>query len=241
MTGVQTCALPIWDGSGELAALLTALQSGGKAFAMAPDEGPSRTIGGFVAQYRAPKFAAAVSERPDIAQQRYLNAGFMVFSDRAVLQEWRERSNLLEGDTCWEQNALNQLAYESSRGLVLDARVWNVHAALLRDVRVAGGEFQCGGQRPVFVHATSASTSDVADEVTTVSRGGYSSEAYLRRFGNDALNREQHKLLSGFLLAHADELKELNILKRAATKLGRNDPCHCGSGKKLKKIGRAHV
>ena len=57
--------------------------------------------------------------------------------------------------------------------------------------------------------------------------------------GNNAVNRMIDEQIAG---AGDGTLKKRPVVKKAAEKVGRNDPCPCGSGKKYKKCcGRGTV
>jgi hypothetical protein len=221
------------DGRDDLSELGSALKD--CQFGVAPDQGPCFSIDEFVWKFRAPKFKVALDGNPGCGQHRYLNAGVMMFADRNVLREWRQKSEELEGDTCWEQNALNLLAYGKRGALLLDAPVWNVHASLLPKVERSGNDIRCDIGRPIFVHAASTMDVDVADEIVSFSKDGYSCETFVRRFKNPVLGQEQKKLIDAFLNQNFDDLRHLGLLRKPVGKMSRNDVCYCGSGKKFKR------
>jgi hypothetical protein len=135
-----------------------------------------------------------------------------------------------------DQNSLNLMCYrDADRVLILDSRVWNVHAGLLKSVQVTDNDVSCDGQKPIFVHATSAYPGDLIGGEMPISAKDCGCEAYLRLFANDRLRSLQENYLSGFLRTNFETLRNLGILvdiSNANTR--RNEPCPCGSGKKFK-------
>ncbi|AMN42633.1 hypothetical protein [Rhodoplanes sp. Z2-YC6860] len=203
------------DGRNDLTELWSALRSTDRRFGVAPDQGPSFSLDDFTSKFRTPKLKGALARNPDCGQRRYLNAGVMMFADRDVLREWRQGSEELEGDVCWEQNALNLMAYEERGALILDAHVWNVHASLLSKVERSGPIILCDNERPVFVHGASIMYSDITDEIALLSKDDYRCETFFRRFKNPVLREEQRKLVNMFLDHNFEDLRHLGLLRKA--------------------------
>ena len=45
----------------------------------------------------------------------------------------------------------------------------------------------------------------------------------------------RHKQKQNYILSRGEDVPEAQMVKREGQKIGRNDPCPCGSGKKYKK------
>jgi hypothetical protein len=235
---VDSDIIAVGAGHSELFEILDKLSHEQKLLAIAPDAGPNKTIRQFVESYRAPKFNSALEQNPKIRDCPYLNAALVFFSDSQILKNWAETASPLEGDTCWEQNALNLICHTNpDRALILDSRVWNAHAGLLKKITISDGILHCDGQKCIFAHAASNNTDgpDV-DHVQTMFPGnGYVGSAYFRFFTNSHLRATQERHISNFLSNHLAALVDLKILRKHSDPgLRRNDLCHCGSGKKFK-------
>lgn len=235
---VDSDVIAVGAGNSELFEILDKLSHEQKLLAITTDAGPNKTIRQFVESYPAPKFNSALENNPGIKDCPYLNAALVFFSDSQILKQWTETAHPLEGDTCWEQNALNLICHTNpDRALILDSRVWNAHAELLKKITISDGILHCDGQKCIFAHATSHNTHgrDV-DHVQTMFPGkGYVGSAYFRFFTNSHLRATQERYLSNFLSNHSAALVDLKILlKHSDPDLRRNDLCPCGSGKKFK-------
>ena len=60
------------------------------------------------------------------------------------------------------------------------------------------------------------------------------------RMKTDGVDTKDEKAVQTWIEAHKEELNpkpaaKIETFRRQTPKLGRNDPCHCGSGKKFKK------
>ena len=163
-----------------------------------------------------------------------MNAGLVVFSNPDAAGNWQSVAAAQDGDKFPDQNALNLMAYrDPDRITVLDSRVWNVHARLLKAVQATGNEVTCDGQKPIFVHATSAYEGDLLGGSMPISAKDCGCEAYLRFFANEHLRKLQEDYLSGFLRHNFETLRNLGVLVNMSN-ARRNDLCPCGSGKKFK-------
>ncbi len=223
-------------GGKEIFDLAGDLISQNKDFAIATDEGPNKTLDSLCNFYGEAKLRSAIVADPSLKDARYLNAGLVLFSTPEALRDWRITAATQDGDMFPDQNALNLMCYrDRERVSVLDAHVWNVHAGLLKSITVVKNEFFCEGQKPIFVHATSAYPGDLKGGAMPISAKDCGCEAFLRLFVNDRLRSLQEDYLSAFLRTNFEMLRDLGILiniPRAEAR--RNDPCPCGSGKKFK-------
>ncbi len=235
--------MPIWidcdiialrAASQELGDLAHELVSQNKDIAISTDEGPNKTPDAVCSAFGEAKLRAAIADNPALKEARYLNAGLAVFSNRDAARNWQVVAAVQQGDLFPDQNALNIMCYrDPDRVTVLDLRVWNVHAGLLKNVKASDGEIYCEGQKPVFAHATSAYPGDLYGGTMPISAKDRGCEAFLRFFTNDHLKRLQEQYLSGFLRNNFETLCNLGILVDVSH-ARRNDLCPCGSGKKFK-------
>jgi hypothetical protein len=214
---------PIWidsdmmavaPGKESLLSLLNRSSPRNACFAMCPDEGPCKTIEEFLTVFPAPLFLNNVAARPDLKAQRYLNAGFIIFLNRDVLTEYRDLSATMETDTCSDQNALNMMGYDRDRVFVLESRIWNAHAGLLKKLSVQNGKIFCDGQRTIFVHAASVMPGDVRDSTGTIVKDEYRTQAFLKIFANEAVRTLQQKFLEQFIAKNVRDFRDLGILRR---------------------------
>jgi hypothetical protein len=241
--GEQLTATSIWvdsdiiavgEGQNELLEVFDKLAQEQKLLAIAPDAGPNKTIRQFVESYPSPKFNSVLQSYPEIENASYLNAGLVFFPDSTVLKDWAIVSSLLEWDTCWEQNALNLICHQNqNRTLILDSRVWNAHAELLKNITVNRGTMYCDGQKCIFAHATSNDARDIGQSQMMFVEKGYVGTGYFRYFANSHLRAAQEKHRSHFLSNNSTSLLDLEILLKRSN-IRRNDLCPCGSGKKVK-------
>lgn len=243
-------SMPIWidcdiiavrAGSRELSELARDLLSHNKDMALATDEGPNETLGAIGASFGETKLLAAIADDASLKERRCLNAGLVVFANPAAAANWQAVAAAQDGDKFPDQNALNLMAYRDlDRVTVLDSRIWNVHARLLKAVQATDNEVTCDGQKPIFVHATSAYAGDLLGGEMPISAKDCGCEAFLRFFGNEHLRKLQEDYLAGFLRNNFDTLRDLGILVNVSN-ARRNDPCPCGSGKKFKHCHGAYA
>ena len=241
--GDARSSMPIWidcdiiairPASQELSDLARDLVSQAKDMAMATDEGPNQTLGAIGSSFGEAKLLAAIVNDPSLKERRCLNAGLVVFSNPDAAGNWQTVAAAQDGDKFPDQNALNLMAYRDlDHVTVLDSRVWNVHARLLKAVKASGNEVTCDGQKPIFVHATSAYEGDLLGGLMPISAKDCGCEAYLRFFANEHLRKLQEDYLAGFLRHNFETLRDLGILIKVSG-ARRNELCRCGSGKKFK-------
>jgi hypothetical protein len=239
----ERSAMPIWidcdmiairGASKELYDLAGELVSQNKDFAIATDEGPNNTLQEVCNAFDEAKLRSAIAGDPSLGERRCLNAGLVLFSNPAALGNWQTVAAAQDGDMFPDQNALNIMAYRDiDRVSVLDARIWNVHARLLKSVKAADNGLDCEGQKPIFLHATSAFQGDLMGGAMPISAKDCGCEAFLRLFANDHLRSLQEDYLATFLRGNFETLRNVGVLA-SITKARRNDPCPCGSGKKFK-------
>jgi hypothetical protein len=245
-------SIPVWidcdiiairNGSKELFDLAGELVAQNKDFAISTDEGPNNTLEDVCNSFGEANLRSAIAGNPSFKERRCLNAGLVLFSNPAALGDWQSVAAAQDGDKFPDQNALNIMAYRDiDRVSVLDARVWNVHARLLKSVKVAGNEVDCEGEKPIFVHATSAFQGDLMGGAMPISAKDCGCEAFLRLFVNDQLRSLQENYLSAFLRTNFETLRDLGILVNIShANTRRNDPCPCGSGKKFKHCHGIHA
>ena len=238
--------MPIWidcdiiairSGNKELLDLAKNLVAQDKDIAISTDEGPNKTPEAVCNTFGEMKLRSAIADNPSLKESRYLNAGLVVFSNLDTLRQWQVVAAAQDGDKFPDQNALNIMCYrDPARVSIFDSRVWNVHGGLLKAVQAIDNDVTCEGQKPIFVHATSAYEGDLYGGAMPISVKDCGCEVYLRFFGNEHLRKLQEDYLSGFLRNNFDTLRNLGILiKVSNVGARRNDPCPCGSGKKYKK------
>ena len=237
--------MPIWidcdiiairPGSKELFDLAGDLVAQNKDIAISTDDGPNKTLEAVCNSYGEPKLRSAIAADPSLKERRCLNAGVVIFSNRETLRNWQVVAAAQDGDKFPDQNALNIMCYRDiERVSVLDARVWNVHAELLKSVKAIDDDVYCDGRKPIFVHATSAYPGDIMGGAMPVSAKDFGCEAFLRFFTNDRLKSLQENYLSAFLRTNFETLRDLEILVNiSSAHARRNDLCPCGSGRKFK-------
>ncbi len=248
----EPASMPIWidcdiiairPASKELFDLASELVSQDKDFAISPDEGPNKTLEDVCNSFGEAKLRSAIADNPSLKERRCLNAGVVVFANPAALRNWQSVAAAQDGDMFPDQNALNIMAYRDiGRVSVLDSRVWNVHARLLKSVKVIDNNVNCEEQKPIFVHATSAYEGDLMGGTMPISAKDSGCEAFLRLFVNDHLRSLQENYLSTFLRTNFETLRKQRILTNIShASARRNDPCPCGSGKKFKHCHGAYA
>jgi hypothetical protein len=235
--------MPIWidcdiiairAASQQLSDLARELVSHNKDMALATDEGPNQSLSAIGSSFGETKLLAAIADDPSLKERRCLNAGLVVFSNPGAAGGWQTVAAAQDGDKFPDQNALNLMAYRDlDRITILDSCVWNVHARLLKAVQATDNGVTCDGQKPIFVHATSAYEGDLLGGTMPISAKDCGCEAYLRFFTNEHLRKLQEDYLSGFLRNNFETLRNLGVLINISN-ARRNDPCPCRSGKKFK-------
>ncbi|HEX5210455.1 MAG TPA: SEC-C metal-binding domain-containing protein [Pseudolabrys sp.] len=241
----EPASLPVWidcdivavrPAGNELLDLAGELVAQNKIMAMSTDEGPNKTLASVCNSYNEAKLRAALAADPSLGGQRCLNAGVVVFANRGALENWQAVAAAQDGDMFPDQNALNIMCYRNpDRVTVLDARIWNVHAGLLKSVNTSGSDIGCDDVKPIFAHATSAFPGDIMGGVMPISAKDLGCEAFLRFFTNGRLRSLQENYLTAFLRTNFELLRDLGILVNVSPlNARRNDPCPCGSGKKFK-------
>jgi len=181
-----------------------------------PPGGVAETLGSVVGTQPMPHLAAFMASRPGLAQRLYINAALIFFREPDVIAGWRAKTDAFEGDACWEQNALNAMLGEHLEdALVLDARIWNMHSALIDQMNDDRNDLRCGGERTIFAHATSAIVGHMQQEGPSDLRfGDYTYRNFLRFFGHPALREVQMEYLTAFVGNHMDILTRLGIFTR---------------------------
>jgi SEC-C motif len=248
----EPASLPIWidcdiiavrAAGQELLDVAGELVAQNKVMAISTDEGPNKTIESVCNTYGEAKLRAAITADPSLKDRCCLNAGVVIFSNRETVRNWQVVAAAQDGDMFPDQNALNLMCYrEPTRVKVLDARVWNVHAGLLKSVNGTGEGIDCDGEKTIFVHATSAYPGDIMGGAMPISAKDLGCEAFLRFFTNDRLRSLQENYLSTFLRTNFETLRNLGILVNVSpANTRRNDPCPCGSGKKFKHCHGIHA
>jgi len=241
----EPSSLPVWidcdivavrPASQLLLDLAGELVAQNKVMAMSTDEGPNKTLESVCNSYGEAKLRAALAADPSLGERRCLNAGVVIFSSPEALRNWQAVAAAQDGDMFPDQNALNLMCYrDPARVTVLDARVWNVHAGLLKSVDASGNDIVCDGKKPIFAHATSAFPGDIMGGAMPISAKDLGCEAFLRFFTNDRLRSLQENYLAAFMRTNFELLRDLGILVNVSpANTRRNDPCPCGSGKKFK-------
>jgi hypothetical protein len=219
---------PVWidadifalrDGTDELRARWNEMWAGGRRVAVTtchgrPD-GVAETMGFVTGAQPMPHLRAFVDANPMLAQRLYVNAALIMFRETGVISGWRAATDAYEGDACWEQNALNAiLAPDLVDALMLDARIWNMHSALIDQMTGGPEDLRCGGERTIFAHATSGIVGHMEEGQMDLQLGGYSFRGFLRFFNHAALRERQMDYLTAFLGNHLDLLSGLGIAGR---------------------------
>jgi hypothetical protein len=219
---------PVWidadiialrDGTAELEACWEQMESAGKRMAVTichgrPDGAPE-TFEFVTGAQPMPRLRAYMQSDPALARRLYVNAALMLFRSADVISGWRAATDAYEGDACWEQNALNAiLAPDLGDALVLDARVWNMHGALIDRIGGDPGHLRCGGERTVFAHAASPIIGHLDEGQMDLHFGGHTFRNFLKLFRHEGLRSRQMELLNAFLGNHLALLAGLGIPAR---------------------------
>jgi hypothetical protein len=132
----------------EIGAVISQMKVGKNTVALCQDMGPAESISAFlkIFERRTLKFKKYVSELN--ISSPYLNIGFVIFSPQFNFYEFKYLADRMEGEMCWEQNAINLMCLEGSNCLILDAKIWNLHGAPLVD------EYS-DKDNPYIIHITS--------------------------------------------------------------------------------------
>ena len=223
--------VPVWidadmiavsDGTAAVQALAAAMAAQGQRFALAPDQGSAasgpHTLASLAAAplLKVPAFAEFVRTHPALAQRPYLNVGWVMYRAGDALTDWRERAAAFEGDMMWEQNAMNSICNADPGAVqVLDARVWNVHSGLLDALGGTADGLHCGGQRCIFLHATSPDAAHISWGEMSFEFAGMPYRNFVKFFTHPMLRQLQQGYMNDFLGANLPLLRELGVFAPA--------------------------
>lgn len=117
----------------EIDDLISQMISNKNTIALSQDMGTADSVAAFLDNYGhgTPKFKEYVS-RLNITTP-YCNIGFVIFSPEFNFYEFKYLADRMEGEICWEQNAINLMCLEGLNHLLLDAKKWNLHGGRLLD------------------------------------------------------------------------------------------------------------
>ena len=117
----------------EIDALISQMIANKNTVALCQDMGPADSVATFLDNYEhgTPKFKELAS-RLNITTP-YCNIGFVIFSPQFNFYEFKYLADRMEGEICWEQNAINLMCLEGLSHLLLDAKKWNLHGGRLLD------------------------------------------------------------------------------------------------------------
>ncbi|MBP2303047.1 hypothetical protein [Azospirillum picis] len=190
-----------------LRALGAAMAQGGAVLAACPDAEVT-DIAGCIARWDVAPFAKAVASAAIAPQRPYLNSGFFLCTDTAVLEEVRDRCRRLDQHRMIDQNAFNLVAWAPGRRCgVLDPAVWNVHGRLLAHTAVAAdGAVRCGERHALLLHATSIGGTHHEERQGALRGPTGDLEITVKFFRTPALAARQRELLAGFVAAHRSAL-----------------------------------
>lgn len=221
---------PIWidadmmalrNGTEELLARWEQMMTEGKRVAVTTCHGPpggiAETLGSVTSAQPMPHLSAHIAGSAERMQRLYVNAALIFFGNGEVISDWRAKTDAFEGDACWEQNALNAILGDRLEdALILDARIWNVHSALIDEMSGDKSDLRCGGRPAILAHATSAIIGHMQQEgASEMNFSGYTYRNFLRFFSHAPLRELQNEYLTAFIGEHFDLLTRLGIFTRA--------------------------
>jgi len=219
---------PVWidadiialrNGTDDLFACWEEMQAGDRRVAVTtchgrPD-GVAETLGFVTGAQPMPHLRAYMEGNPVLAERLYVNAALILFSEPDAISGWRSKTDSFEGDVCWEQNALNaMLGDRLEDALVLDARIWNMHSALIDQMNDQKDDLRCGGQPTIFAHAASGIIGHMDEGPMNLEFFGCSFHYFLKLFRHAALRERQMDYLTSFLGNHLDLLTRLGIARQ---------------------------
>lgn len=141
-----------------ISAVISQMKAGKNTVALCQDMGPAESVSAFLEIFKhgTSKFKKFTSELN--ISLPYLNIGFLLFSPQFNFYEFKYLADRMEGEICWEQNAINLMCLEGSNCLILDAKIWNLHGARLLD------EYS-DKDDPYIIHLTSTTNNLVQGQV----------------------------------------------------------------------------
>ena len=201
---------------GEIESLLETMKADGQTVAACQDQGV-RSIAEFLARFPSPELEKETTSEDRHAP--YLNIGITIFRDRTFLMGWPEASKRHEvaDDMCFEQNALNVWARRNpGQFRELDARRWNVHGALLKQIAPGAGGLKCDGEPVYILHATSPGGSEHDEDVVTLTVDDYSFPTVIKWFRDERLRALQAECLRSFLADNFAALRRHGVMAPSA-------------------------
>jgi hypothetical protein len=133
----------------EIHSLILEMTKNKNKISICKDMGGCETVSHFLDLYKngTPKFKRYSSE--SALSLPYLNIGFVIFSPDFNFYEFKYLADCMEGDICWEQNAINLMCLEGLSHLLLDPKKWNLHGSHLLEKYSEADD-------PFIIHMTSA-------------------------------------------------------------------------------------
>ena len=171
----------------EISALISQMQDGKNTVALCQDMGPCESVASFLDnfQHGTSKFKECASELN--LSMPYFNIGFVIFSPKFNFYEFKYLADKMEGEICWEQNAINLMCLEGLNYLLLDAKKWNLHGGRLLD------EFS-DNDDPYIIHLTS-STNNLVQGPFDLAVDGVNLTFFYRYIKNMKIVQLQRKFL----------------------------------------------
>ena len=115
----------------DIQAIIKSLAHNNQKLAICQDMGPAKNVKEFLNNYpeTTKRFRKLLPE--DYLEEPYLNTGFIIFSENFDFYKWQYLASLMEGETIWEQNAMNLLCAEEKSFQIIPAKTWNCHGDTL--------------------------------------------------------------------------------------------------------------
>ena len=172
----------------ELRKIIQAMSTNNKKIAVCEELEPTETLGEFVKvhDFHCSRFARFVAGKWEA--KPYLNIGFTIFAPTFDFNKFQQYADQMEGEVCWEQNAINIMCIEDETILyMLDSKVWNVHAKLLNTYALS--------DEPFILHLTSSDAESLVEGVMVFGVGENKVEFFYRSFKNQFIVNHQMETL----------------------------------------------
>lgn len=133
----------------DIAKLIATMSSSKSKLAICQDMGPADSVGAFLDRFQNGTAKFKQYAKSYNLSLPYCNIGVVIFAPDFNFYEFKYLSERMEGEICWEQNAINLMCLEGLNCLLLDPKIWNLHGSRLLD------EYS-EKDNPYIIHLTSS-------------------------------------------------------------------------------------
>jgi hypothetical protein len=190
----------------EIEKIIAEMEANREIIALCRDSGPANNIHCFTEIFpKTRKFKELLAGKN--IDSPYLNIGFTLFSPHFNFYEFKYLADLMEGETCWEQNAINLMCLDAPHRL-LDPEVWNLHGKELLN--------RFHGQSSTYLLHLTGTGDSVSVGESTLKTSSEQTNLYYRYARNTLVREIQDRTLEDFISNNEEGLTTLLKNDRAS-------------------------